>query len=156
MLLGGKYHAPGQVSGCKSQIHMRTGRQFAVTPEISNSMEQSPFWGATQDVTRLRNPKVHYHVHKSLPLVPILSQLNPIHTATSSFLQILSNLPNGFILRRKLWICFLSRPPLTLRTVHLTHIEGRKPYVSPDVGLFSFRPVPEIKHDRHWFSESSA
>lgn len=32
------------------------------------------------------NPKVNYHVDDSLPLIPILSQTNPVHTLRSYFL----------------------------------------------------------------------
>ena len=65
---------------------------------LTYSMEQSPSWeanrfAASQEIPRiLWNPKVHYRIHKCPPPVPLLSQLDPVHTRSSHFLKIHLNI----------------------------------------------------------------
>jgi hypothetical protein len=68
----------------------------------------------------LCNPKVHYRVHKGTPLVPILSQINPLHTTPSYLRSILIfsshlclGLPSGLfpsVFPTKILYAFLFSP----------------------------------------------
>jgi hypothetical protein len=96
-------------------VHGRTTlelvRGFAwCATRATNSTKQSPTWEAythssSEEIPRLFwNPKVHYHVHKSPSLVPILSQIKPVHTFSPCFCEIQFNIILPAMPRSSVWL----------------------------------------------------
>jgi hypothetical protein len=95
---------------CKILIILSVDQNLKILTH--SQMEMSPSWeaancAATQDLPSiLWNPNVHYHVHKSPPLVRILREIDPVHTIPSYFSKIhltivphlLLGLPSGLFL----------------------------------------------------------
>ena len=112
-------------------------------------MEQSPSrdvnrFSASQEITSiLWNPKIHYPIHKCSPPVPILSQLDPVHTPTFHFLKVHLKLsshlrlrlpsgpfPSGFPHQYPVYVSllphtsYMPRPSHSSRSYHTNNIWG--------------------------------
>jgi hypothetical protein len=105
----------------------------------------------------LLNPKVHYRIHKCPPTVPVLRQINPVHTLTSiswRYIWILSShlrlgLPSSHFTSAsppKPCICLSSPPyalharPYSSRLCHPNNVGEEYRSLSSSLKLFS--PLP--------------
>jgi hypothetical protein len=61
--------------------------------ELSTTREDNSCVGSyPRNSPHFWNPKVYYRIQKSLPLVPIMSQTNPVHTTQRYFSKIHLNI----------------------------------------------------------------
>jgi hypothetical protein len=98
-------------------------------------MEQNPSWefnrsSDSQEIPRvLWNPKVHYRVHKSIPRVPILSQIYPCHACIPfcwrsiiTFLGLQVIQPKGCMQLFSLPTCYMPCPCQYCLFHHMSNI----------------------------------
>ena len=88
--------------------------------KLTYSMVQSPTWEAnwftaSQEIPLfLCYPKMHYRIQKCPSPVPILSQLDPVHTLTTHFLKIYLNIILSSAPGSSQWSLSSSFPTKTL------------------------------------------
>jgi hypothetical protein len=125
-------------------------------------MELSPSWeaancAATQELPSvLWNPKVHYRVHKSPLLVPILSQIDPIHIIPSFSFKIHFNIvhpPTSWSYQWSLsfWIPHQCIPRLPVRATYpARHYGMARPQVADGEDTFQVWRVAENILNKQW------
>jgi hypothetical protein len=88
-------HMGFNVNACGTYSYLLT---YLFTYLLTYYMEQNPSWeangfSASHEIPHiLWNPKVHYRIQKCPPPVPILNQLEPVHTLTFRFQKIHHNI----------------------------------------------------------------
>jgi hypothetical protein len=81
-------------------------------------MQQDPLWERNKFADKyefsriLWNPKIHFPVHKYPPVVPILSQTNPVHAFTSYFLKAHFNIILPSLPKFSKWSLSLTFPQM--------------------------------------------
>ena len=97
------------------------------TNQSTNSMEQAPSWEANKSSASheipciVWNAKVYYHIHKTPPPNPVLSQISRVHKTPSHFLKIHFNI-SLLTPRSSLWsLSFRCPHQIPVCASHVSH-----------------------------------
>ena len=88
-------------------------RVLTIQPACSFKTNEMGIMAVCELVT-CEHMEVQYHIHKSLPLVPILSQINLVYASLSHFLKICFNIILLSIPKSSKWFCPSCFPTKTL------------------------------------------
>jgi len=79
--------------GCGHSRLPPKAEKTSASPWLTNYLHGASNHSSSQEISCLLwKLNIHYCVHKGLPLVPILSQMHPIHTLPPYFSKIQSNI----------------------------------------------------------------
>jgi hypothetical protein len=141
------------VYGCQQSNIMNYSMEQRTSSESNRS-------SGTQEIPHiLWNLKVYYCIHKRLPSVPVLSQINPVYAPTYHFLKLHFNIFLLSVPRSSKWSVFLMfshQNPVCMLPPYVLHVPPIHSYwFSEECGLWSSLCLSNVAFPNTYFNGKS-